>query len=76
MDVATLMSVKDVAARAKRRDGGIGLGKRYIQEEIGRGNLKATLVTPLAGKPYFVITEEDFLEWESKRGRPPQENEP
>lgn len=73
MDVATLLSVKDVAARAKRRDGGIGLSKRYIQEEIGRGNLKATLVEPLAGKPYFAIEEQDFLDWEAKRAKGPKD---
>lgn len=71
MNVATLLGVKDVASRAKRRDGGIGLSKRYIQEEIARGNLKAELVTPLVGKPYFVISEEDFQEWEDRRAKTP-----
>ena len=72
MNVETLLGVKDVAARAKRRDGGIGLSKRYIQEEIGRGNLKAELVTPPVGRTYYMITEEDFIAWEEKRGRSTQ----
>jgi hypothetical protein len=62
------MSVSQVAALAKNRKGGIGVGAQYIRDEIARGRLKARLEDkPLAGKPYWVITEEDFLAWEQAR---------
>lgn len=68
MNVATrYLYVKDVAARGKKLDGTVGLSKRYVQEEIVRGNLKAELITPDVGRPYFRITEEDFLAWEERR---------
>jgi excisionase family DNA binding protein len=60
------MSVAQVAKRASNRKGTTGVSTRYIREEIERGNLIATRVGT-----YFVITEEDFLAWEEKRGRSP-----
>jgi hypothetical protein len=72
MSVATLMSVAQVAERAtNHRKGGTGVLPRYVQAEIKRGNLNATRVGN-----QWTITEQDFQEWEAKRGRPPQENEP
>lgn len=62
------MSVTQAAERATNRNGTIGVSTRYIREEIDRKNLKATRLGA-----YWVIEENDFLEWESKRGKPPQE---
>jgi hypothetical protein len=86
MSVATKLGVKAAAERASNRKGGKGVLRRYIQAEIkrwyesdGERGLKADWVKPdpsVGGKGYWVIEESDFLEWESKRGRPPQENEP
>lgn len=75
---AATMKVKDVANRAfNHRKGEYGVSVQYVLAEIKRGNLKAD--GPLkseVGTLYYIITEEDFLDWEAKRGRPPQENEP
>jgi hypothetical protein len=76
MSVATVMGVKQAAQRATNRKGGIGVSPQYIKQEIKSGNLKADLVPAVVGKPYYIIQEQDFLDWEAKRGRPPQENEP
>lgn len=77
------LSVAQVAARTSNRKGGVGVGMQYIRDEIklykdtnGQKGLKARLVEPLAGRTFYVIEEQDFLDWEAKRGRPPQENEP
>lgn len=75
MNVAAIkeMSVAQVAAQAKNRKGGVGVGAQYIRDEIARGRLKARLETkPIAGKPYYMITEDDFIAWEEKRGRSTQ----
>lgn len=65
------MSVTQAAERAIGRNGKVGVSTRYIRDEIERKNLKATRLGA-----YWVIEEQDFLDWEAKRGRPPQENEP
>lgn len=73
MSVATVMGVKQAAKRAtNHRRGGTGVLPRYVQAEITRGKLKARLVTPDVGTPYYIITEEDFIAWEDNR-RPKQE---
>lgn len=67
--MATVMSVTQAAERAINRKGKPGVSTRYIRDEIERKNLKATRIGA-----YYVIEEQDFLDWESKRGRPPQES--
>lgn len=61
------LSVSQAAALASNRKGGFGVGSQYIRDEIKRGNLKARLVIPPAGRSYYLITEEDFLAWEERR---------
>lgn len=80
MSVATAIGVKEAAKRASNRKGGFGVSVRYIRQEIeryeetkGEKGLKAKLYPAPIGKPYYVIQESDFLEWEEKRGRPPGE---
>lgn len=70
------LSVAQAAARASNRKGGVGVGAQYIRDEIARGNLKARLVIPPAGRTYYMIDEQDFIAWEEKRGRSTQENDP
>jgi DNA-binding transcriptional regulator YiaG len=70
------LSVSQAAAIASNRKGGVGVGSQYIRDEIKAGRLKAHLVIPQAGRTYYMIKEQDFQDWEAKRGRPPQENEP
>ena len=70
------LSVSQAAALASNSKGEKGVLPRYIQAEIKRGKLKAHMVIPPAGRTYYMIKETDFLDWEAKRGRPPQENEP
>lgn len=68
MSVTTVIGVKEAAKRAtNNRKGGTGVLPRYVLAEIKRGNLKAEMVTPIAGKPYYIIREEDFLAWEERR---------
>jgi hypothetical protein len=71
MDMAStaILSVRQAAKRAKNRKGGIGVSAQYIRAEIARGDLKAELITPIAGPVYHIITEEDFAAWEAKRGK-------
>lgn len=76
MSVATGIGVKEAAKRASNRKGGYGVSVQFIKKEIKLGRLIAKKETPIAGKPFYVIQEQDFLDWEAKRGRPPQENEP
>jgi hypothetical protein len=78
MSVATAIGVKEAAKRARNRKGGLGVSRQYVQIEIlryidsnGETGLKATKIDPPVGKPYYIITEEDFLAWEEKRGRSP-----
>jgi hypothetical protein len=69
---AAIMKVKDVAKRAwNSRKGDYGVSIQYVLKEIQRENLKAEPRTSDLGTPYYVITEEDFLAWEEKRGRSP-----
>lgn len=82
MSVATVIGVKEAAKRARNRKGGFGVSRQYVQIEIQRYDesngaigLKATKVNPPVGKPYYVITEEDFLAWEERR-RGAQEDTP
>jgi hypothetical protein len=69
--IPSQLGILQASALARNKKGGFGVNKRYIQAEIARCNLKAELVTPDIGKPYYLITEEDFLAWEEKRGRSP-----
>jgi hypothetical protein len=69
MSVATAIGAKEAAKRASNRKGGFGVSVRYIRQEIERGNLKAELVTPIVGKPYYIIEEKDFEAWEDRRRR-------
>jgi hypothetical protein len=71
MSVATVIGVKEAAKRASNRKGGIGVSIQYIQKEILLKRLKADLITPPIGRPYYIIEESDFLAWEEKRGRSP-----
>jgi hypothetical protein len=80
MNVATaIMYVKDVAKRAyNHRKGDYGVSIQYVlaeikryQESEGVKGLKADLKPVPVGNPYYIITEEDFLAWEEKRGRSP-----
>jgi hypothetical protein len=76
MSVATGIGVKEAAKRASNRKGGFGVSVQYIKKEILLGRLIAKKETPIAGKPFYVITEEDFLAWEEKRGRSPGDENP
>jgi hypothetical protein len=67
MNVATAIGAKEAAKRASNRKGGFGVSVRYIRQEIERGNLKAELITPIVGKPYYIIQEQDFEAWEDRR---------
>lgn len=68
--MTTVFGVKDIAkAATNHRKGGVGVSVQYVLAEIKRGNLKAELIPPPVGTPYYIITEEDFLEWESKRAK-------
>jgi hypothetical protein len=80
MNVAAIkeLSVSEAAALAKNSRGTRGVLPRYIQSEIkrfhdtnGEKGLRARLVTPPAGRTYYLIDEQDFLAWEEKRGRSP-----
>jgi hypothetical protein len=72
-------SVSEVAQLATNRKGGKGVAPQYIREQIklyndtkGERGLHARLIeNPPAGRSYYLITEEDFLAWEEKRGRSP-----
>ena len=82
MDVTTIMGVREVAKRASNRKGGQGVSLQYVQKEIlryeesgGKKGLKAEKIPAPIGKPYYVITEQDFLAWEERR-RGTQEDEP
>ena len=82
MNVAAVkeLSVSEVAELASNRKGGKGVATQYIREQIkiykdthGEKGLKARLVeNPPAGRSYYMITEEDFIAWEAKRGRSTQ----
>ena len=65
-------SVSQIAEIALNREGGQGVTTQYIRKEIKAGRLKAHLVTPPAGRTYYMIQEEDFIAWEEKRGRSTQ----